>query len=107
MRPYPHEQAKADTEEAVCNYQHCLANRTCENAFGILCRYFRIFFTPIAVDPETTVLIVLAACIIHSFLREECPSSSCDEEASGVMDLHGTYSHCPEENEMLTLQPIT
>jgi hypothetical protein len=39
-------------------------------------------------------------------LREE-GSSSCDKKASGVMDLHGTDSHCPEEKEMLTLQHIT
>ena len=64
MRSYPHEQAKADTEKAVYNYQHCLATRTCKNAFSILCQYFRIFFSPTAVDPETTVLIVLGG--LHS-----------------------------------------
>jgi len=87
MRPYPHDQAKADTDKAIYNYRHCLARRTCENAFGILCQYFRIFFTPIAVDPDTTVLIVLAACIVYNFLREERSSSSCDETLSDVMDL--------------------
>jgi len=43
MRPYPHDQAKADTDKAIYNYRHCLARRTCKNAFGILCQYFRIF----------------------------------------------------------------
>ena len=44
------------------------------------------FFTPIAVDPEITVLTVLAACIVYNFLRDE-RSSSCDETPSDVMDL--------------------
>jgi hypothetical protein len=54
MRPYPHGQAKADTQKAIYNYRHSLAIRTCENAFGILCQYFRICFTPLAVDPIWT-----------------------------------------------------
>ena len=87
MRPYPHDQAKADTDKAIYNYRHCLARRTCENAFGILCQYFRILFTPIAVNPDTTVLTVLAACIIYIFLRDERSSSSCDETPSEVTDL--------------------
>jgi len=87
MRPYPHDQAKADTDKAIYNYRHCLARRTCENAFGILCQYFRIFFTPIAVDPDSTVLIVLAACIVYNFLRDERFSTYCDETPSDVIDL--------------------
>ena len=86
MRPYPHGQVKADTDNAICNYRQCLA-RTCENAFGILCQYFRIFFTPIAVEPDTTVLIVLAACIVYNFVRDERPSPSCGETPSDVMGL--------------------
>jgi hypothetical protein len=79
MRPHPHEQAKADTEKAVYNYQHCLARRTCENAFGILCQYFRIFFSPIAVDPETTVFIILGSLHSLEFLNGKMLSPSCDE----------------------------
>ena len=37
MRPYPHEQAKADREKAIYNYRHCIASRTCQNAFAIPC----------------------------------------------------------------------
>ena len=87
MRSYPHDQAKADTDKAIYSYRHCLARRTCENVSGILCQYFRIFFKPIAVDPDTTVLIVLAACIVYNFLRDKRSSSSCDETPPNVMDL--------------------
>ena len=45
-------------------------------------------FTPrIAVDPDTTVLIVLAACLVYNFIRDERSSSSCDKTPSDVMDL--------------------
>jgi len=87
MRPYCHDQPKADTDKAIYNYQHYLARRTCENAFGILCQYFRIFFTPIAVDPDTTVLITSAVCIVYNLLKDEHSLSSCDETPSDVMDL--------------------
>jgi hypothetical protein len=55
----------------IYNYGHCLARRICENAFGILCQYFMTFFTPIAVDPDTTLLIVFVACIVYNFLSDE------------------------------------
>jgi len=87
MRPYPHNQAKAGKDKAICNYRQCLARRTCENVFGILCQYFRNFFKPIALDPDTTVLIVLVACIVYNFLRDERSSYSCDETPYDVMDL--------------------
>ena len=65
------------------------------------------FFTPIAVDPDTTALIVLAACIVYNFLRDERSLSSCDETPSDVMDLPRNNNHCPEEKKMLTLKHIT
>jgi hypothetical protein len=46
------------------------ARRTTENSFGILCAYFRIFFQPIAVAPETTDKLITCACILHNILRE-------------------------------------
>ena len=99
MRPYPYDQAKADTGKAIYNYRHCLARRTCENALGILCQYFRIFFMHIAVDLDTTVLIVLAACIVYNFLRDERSSSSCDEIPSDVIDLPRNIQPLPRRKE--------
>ena len=104
MSLYPHDQTKADTDKAIYTYRHCLVRRTCKNAFSILCQYFRIFFTLIAVDPDTTVLIVLAACIVYNFLRDKRSLSSCDETS---WTFHVLYNHCPEEKEMLTLKHIT
>jgi len=48
-------------------------------------------FTPIAMHPDTTVLIILADCIVYNFLRDIRSSSSFDETPSDVMDLpHNT-----------------
>lgn len=69
MRPYPKEQSQIDEQKAVYNYRHCRARRVSENAFGILCQYFRIFFTPIAVKPETANDLIISACILHNLLR--------------------------------------
>jgi len=85
MRLYPHDQAKADTDKAVYNYQHCVARRTSKNVFGILCQYFITFFTSIVVDLDTTVLTVLAACVVYSFLIDERSLSSCDETPFDVI----------------------
>jgi hypothetical protein len=98
MTPYPHKQAKADKEKAVYNYQHCLAGRTCENAFGILCQYCRIFFSTTAVYPETTVLIVLGGLHGLEFLNGKMLSPSCDE-ASSVIDLPQNIRPMPRRKE--------
>lgn len=77
MRPYPKEQSNSNEEKSVYNYRHCRARRVSENAFGMLCQYFRVFFTPIALKPETTDLLVVASCIVYNMLRSAnipCPN---------------------------------
>ncbi|PNF40094.1 hypothetical protein B7P43_G10715, partial [Cryptotermes secundus] len=70
MKPYPRKQTLSDPSKAVYNYRQSQARRTTENAFGILCAYFRISFQPIATVPETTDQLITCACILHSMLRE-------------------------------------
>lgn len=69
MKPYPQEQAKVDKTKCIYNYRHSRARRTSENAFGILCQYFRVFYTPIAINPDTTSDLIISACILHNMLR--------------------------------------
>lgn len=76
MKPNPQEQAKNDRTKSVSNYRHCRARRTSENSFGILCQYFRVLYTPIAVNPDTAINLVVSACILHNMLRNfkiPCP----------------------------------
>lgn len=71
MKPYPQTLSASDTTIATYNYRHCRARRTTENAFGIMCQYFRIYFTPIAVkNPETIDDIIFATCLLHNTLRD-------------------------------------
>ncbi|GFW62511.1 DDE Tnp4 domain-containing protein [Trichonephila clavipes] len=44
MKPYPRLQSLHDASKAIYNYRLSRARRTTENAFGILCSYFRLFF---------------------------------------------------------------
>lgn len=70
MKPYPRQQSTHDSTKAVYNYRLSRARRTTENAFGILCAYFRLFFVPIATNPKTTDKLIVSACILHNILRE-------------------------------------
>ena len=45
-------QQKQVQERLSTTIDIALLGEHAKNAFGILCQYFRIFFTPIAVDPE-------------------------------------------------------
>lgn len=84
MKPYPQALSATDGTVATYNYRHCRARRTSENAFGILCQYFRIFFTPLAVKQlETGDNIIFASCLLHNMLRkskipypQECQNST-------------------------------
>lgn len=70
MKPYPRNQSVADKTKAIYNYRLSRARRTTENAFGILCAFFRIFLQPIATHPETTDKLIMCACILYNILRE-------------------------------------
>lgn len=69
MRPFPGD--SLNDQQRIYNYRHSRARRVIENAFGILARKFRIFYRPIDMDPSNAEFVVLSACILHNFLREE------------------------------------
>lgn len=48
--------------------------RISENAFGILAKRWRIFQSPIQLNPHKTTKIVLAAASLHNWLRSESAS---------------------------------
>ena len=67
MKPYPHR--SQSVEQRVFNYRLSRARRVVENAFGILANRWRVFFTHIALPPETVEKIVMACCALHNYLR--------------------------------------
>jgi hypothetical protein len=70
MKPYPQNQAIRDKQKAVYNYRHSKARRTPENAFAILCQYFRVFYSPIAIAPEAADNLIVSSFILHNMLRQ-------------------------------------
>ena len=75
MKPYPKNQASEDVEITIFNYRLCRARRVSENAFALLSQSFRIFYSAIAVLPETTDNIITATCCLHNMLRDEHDNS--------------------------------
>lgn len=71
MKPYSQKTSRIDETKRIFNYRLSRARRTTENAFGILCQVFRVFFQPIAVEVQTADDLVVSACILHNMLREE------------------------------------
>lgn len=71
MKPYSRDQAKQDTHKAIFNYRLCRARRVSENAFGLLSNTFRIFYSPIAVEPSTVDIIISGAVCLHNLIRND------------------------------------
>ncbi|CAH2003490.1 unnamed protein product [Acanthoscelides obtectus] len=67
LKPFPGN--NLTKEESIFNYRLSRVRRTVENAFGILANRFRVFHTPINMQPDKIDKIVLAACALHNFLR--------------------------------------
>lgn len=70
MKPFSRPTASADSQKAIFNYRLSRARRVSENSFGLLSQIFRVFYTPIALKPETTDDLIIVACCLHNFLRE-------------------------------------
>lgn len=83
IRPYPRDQSKADVTKAIFNYRLSRARRTTENTFGIMCQYFRVFFTSINILPETVDNLIMTGCIVYNLLRDKrikCPTESTEKK---------------------------
>lgn len=68
MRPYPGDDL--DDRKRNFNYRPSRARRTVENTFGILTQKFRIFNRRIQALPKYADYIILAACILHNFIKK-------------------------------------
>lgn len=71
MRPYPREQAQGNEDKKVFNYRLSRARNVSENAFGILVRKFRVFEHRMSMSYEHVNAVILAACCLHNFLRDD------------------------------------
>ncbi|KAK5637902.1 hypothetical protein RI129_000130 [Pyrocoelia pectoralis] len=46
------------------------ARRVSENSFALLSQVFRVFYTPISVNPAVTDKLIMTACCLHNMLRD-------------------------------------
>lgn len=86
MKPYARK--KLDIQKRVFNYRLSRARRYVECAFGILANKWRVFHTSINLNPDFVEEVVLAACVLHNFVRKRdgyqfedtltCPLSDID-----------------------------
>lgn len=74
MKPYSGR--NLGTEEGICNYRISRGRRVVENAFGILCKRFPIFYKPLPVSPKKATIIAMAAVSVHNFLQTTNSRSS-------------------------------
>jgi hypothetical protein len=59
------------------NYRLSRARRVVENAFCILTQKFRLFYSRIQLTPENADKVVLAACVLHNYLRNYVSVEDC------------------------------
>ena len=77
LRPYPGISAQNDESKQIYNYRLSRARRVVENAFGILTQKFRLFYGRIQLSPENADKVVLAACGLHHYLRNDVIVEDC------------------------------
>lgn len=87
MKPYlmkPYSRRNLSDSEQRTNYRLSRGRRTSENAFGILSNVFRVFHTPMNLQPDKAAKIVRAACVLHNFIRKKTlhlpAQSGCQED---------------------------
>jgi DDE superfamily endonuclease len=69
----PYSRHDVTQEELITNYRISRARRTTENTFGILANVFRLFHTPMLLQPAKVRTVVKAACTLHNYLRQNRP----------------------------------
>lgn len=68
LRPFP--ERGLTPRRRVFNYRLSRCRRSVECAFGILCNKWRVFHTPILVEPNFVDLITKTCCALHNFVRK-------------------------------------
>lgn len=84
MRPYGGHNLSID--QRIYNYRLSRGRRFVECAFGILANKWRLFHTPITLEPENVTHVVKAACVLHNFIRVRDGVNF--EDATSYQDFH-------------------
>lgn len=70
MKPYSRNDATVNNKKAIFNYRLSRARKVSENSFALVSQVFRVFYSPIAVNPEVTDCLIMTACCLHNMLRD-------------------------------------
>jgi len=108
LKPYGGNHQKGSLER-IFNYRLCRARRVVENVFGIYASVFRVFRSPMLLQPDKAALICMTCCLLHNFLRRSTtsrkiytPTGTFDYEEDGELipgiwrnDIQGMTSFNP------------
>jgi hypothetical protein len=98
LRPYPGVSTRNNEIKQMYNYRLSEARRVVENAFGILTQKFRLFYGRIQLSPENADKVVFAACVLHSYLRNDASLEDCViENRYSVTTFHRSVGSASEE----------
>lgn len=95
LRPFPIRQL--NDKKRVFNYRLSRCRRMVECAFGVLANKWRVFHTPILVQPEFIDEIVKATCILHNFVRRRDGINYEDAGTHPFLDVNGCGSGAREQ----------
>ncbi|XP_068729118.1 uncharacterized protein [Montipora capricornis] len=90
MKPYP--LLGLSNEGRIYNYRLSRMRRVSENAFGILANKWRIFLSPVVLEPEKVQMITLAALTLHNFLLPKKTSNYGNIDDLSMGDVEVTSS---------------
>jgi hypothetical protein len=85
LRPYPRVYCRNDESKQIYNYRLSRSRRVVENAFGILTLKFWLFYGRIQLSPENADKVVLAACVLHHYLRNYVSVENCVVENTDAL----------------------
>ena len=71
LRPYPGVSARNDESRQIYNCRLSRARRFVVNAFRILTQKFRLFYGRVQLSSENADKVILAACVLHNYLRND------------------------------------
>lgn len=106
MKPFP--QSGLTEDKRVYNYRHSRARRISENPFGILASRWRALRSALLLPPQTVESVVLAAIVLHNYLRKSfsanryCPAGLVDSDNHGII----TPGSWRQEAPGSSLQPL-
>ena len=69
--PYPGVSALNDENKLIYNFRLLRARQVVENTLSLLTEKRRLFYGRIQLSPENTETVFLAACVLHSYLRND------------------------------------